>query len=119
MTGPSANWSNDAAGASAQAAELMELLGLSEDELCEVLAVNPLALLSGQLEHRPELAILLTLLREASERGRPSLLRRWLRASGPSGRPIDLLVQRDFAAFEDALAELGERGFVLRADADG
>jgi hypothetical protein len=116
VTGPSANWSDDAARAAAEAAELMALLGLTEDELCEVLAVDPLALVAGQLEHRPELAILITLLREASERGGPALLRRWLRASGPSGRPIDVLVRRDFAAFEDALAELGERGFVLRAD---
>jgi hypothetical protein len=43
------------------------------------------------------------------------VLRRWVRATGPAGRPIDLLVARDFAAFEDALATLAERGFVLRA----
>ena len=29
--------------------------------------------------------------------------------------PIDALLTRDFASFEDALAELAERGFVLRA----
>jgi hypothetical protein len=33
---------------------------------------------------------------------------------GPAGRPVDLLVARDFSAFEDALATLAERGFVLR-----
>jgi hypothetical protein len=27
---------------------------------------------------------------------------------------VDALLARDFAAFEDALAELAERGFVLR-----
>jgi hypothetical protein len=97
-----------------QAAELMALLGLSEEELCRVLEVDPLTLLSGQLEHRPELPILITLLREASERASPGLLRRWVRSAGPSGRPIDALLGRDFATFEDALAELGERGFVLR-----
>jgi hypothetical protein len=42
------------------------------------------------------------------------VLRRWVRASGPAGRPLDALLARDFGAFEDALAELAERGFVLR-----
>jgi hypothetical protein len=92
----------------------MDLLGLSEDELCQVLDADPLTLLSGQLEHRPELPILLDLLSEASEHAGAAVLRRWVRASGPSGRPIDALQRRDFAAFEDALAELAERGFVLR-----
>jgi hypothetical protein len=97
-----------------QAAELMALLGLSEEELCRALAVDPLTLLSAQLEHRAELGILMTLLHEASERAGPEVLRRWVRAAGSHGRPIDALLSRDFAAFEDALAELGERGFVLR-----
>ena len=92
----------------------MDLLGLSEDELCRVLDVDPLSLLSGQLEHRTELPILLDLLDEATERAGPAVLRRWVRAAGPAGRPIDALVRRDFAAFEDALAQLAERGFVLR-----
>ena len=92
----------------------MELLGLSEEELCRTLDVDPLTLLSGQLEHRSELPILLGLLDEASERAGPAVLRRWVRAAGPSGRPIDALLRRDFGAFEDALAELAERGFVLR-----
>jgi hypothetical protein len=97
-----------------QAARLMEMLGLSEDELCQILDVDPLTLLSGQLEHRPELPILLTLIAEADETGGAALLRRWVRASGPAGRPLDALLRRDFAAFEDALAQLSERGFVLR-----
>jgi hypothetical protein len=37
-----------------------------------------------------------------------------VRAQGPAGRPIDLLLARDFAAFENALAVLRERGFVIR-----
>jgi transcriptional regulator with XRE-family HTH domain len=102
-------------GYSERAARLMELLGLSEDELCQALGVDPLALLSGQLEHRSELPILLTLLDEASERAGPAMLRRWVRASGPRGRPIDALLERDFGGFEDALADFAERGFVLRA----
>ena len=99
---------------SERASELMELLGLSEDELCRVLDVDPLTLLSGQLEHRSELPILLDLLDEARERAGAAVLRRWVRAVGPHGRPIDALRRRDFAAFEDALADLAERGFVLR-----
>jgi hypothetical protein len=99
---------------SERAARLMELLGLSEEELCELLDVDPLTLLSGQIEHRSELPILLDLLDEASERAGPAVLRRWVRAVGPAGRPIDALVGRDFAAFEDALGELAARGFVLR-----
>jgi hypothetical protein len=97
-----------------RAARLMELLGLSEDELCRVLDVEPLTLLSGQLEHRGELPILLDLLDEASERAGPAVLKRWARATGPNGRPIDALLRRDFGAFEDALGDLADRGFVLR-----
>jgi hypothetical protein len=96
------------------AARLMGLLGLSEDELCRILDADPLTLLSGQLSHRPELPILLGLLGEAEEQAGAAVLRRWVRAAGPAGRPIDALVARDFGAFEDALAELADRGFVLR-----
>jgi hypothetical protein len=92
----------------------MEVLGLSEDELCRTLDVDPLTLLSGQLEHRPELPILLEVIAEAEERAGPAVLRRWVRATGPDGRPLDHLLARDFAAFEDDLATLAERGFVLR-----
>jgi hypothetical protein len=99
---------------SARAARLMDLLGLSEDELCRILDVDPLTLLSGQLEHRSELPILLDLLDEAAERAGPALLRPWVRSPGPSGRPIDALLERNFVAFEDALTLLAERGFILR-----
>jgi len=71
-------------------------------------------LLSGQLEHRPELGILLDLLAEAEEAAGETVLRRWVRASGPDGRPLDHLLARDFGAFEDTLATLASRGFVLR-----
>jgi hypothetical protein len=98
---------------SSRAVRLMDLLGLSEDELCQVLDVDPLTLLSGQIEHRSELEILLTLLDDIGTT--PEVLRRWVRAQGPLGRPLDSLLSRDFATFEDALAELAQRGFVLRA----
>lgn len=97
-----------------RAARLMDLLGLSEDELCATLDADPLTLLSGQLEHRPELGILLDLLGEAEAQVGAPVLRRWVRRSGPEGRPIDHLLARDFGAFEDAVAALAERGFVLR-----
>ena len=99
---------------SERAARLLELLGLTEDELCTVLGVDPLSLLSGQLDHRPELGILHALLADAEQRAGAPVLRRWVRASGPAGRPIDALTNRDFAAFEDALGALADRGFVLR-----
>jgi len=92
----------------------MELLGLSEDELCRVLDADPLTLLSGQLDHRPEVPILRDLLAEAEQRAGAPVLRRWVRAAGPAGRPLDHLLARDFAAFEDDLAALAEHGFVLR-----
>jgi len=92
----------------------MDLLGLSEQELCTTLAVDPLTLLSGQLDHRPELGILLDLLAEVEEQVGPAVLRRWVRANGPAGRPLDALLGRDFATFEDQVAQLRGRGFVLR-----
>jgi hypothetical protein len=99
---------------SERAAQLMELLGLSDEELCATLDVDALSLLSGQLDHRPELSILLALLDEAAQRTSPSALRRWVRSSGPAGRPIDALVSRDFSSFETAVEALSERGFVIR-----
>ncbi len=104
---------------SERAHALMELLGLSEDELCRVLAVDPLSLLSGQLEQASELPILLALLGEPEQRAGAAVLRRWVRARGPAGRPLDALLARDFAAFEDALGALAERGFVLRGGGGG
>jgi endonuclease/exonuclease/phosphatase (EEP) superfamily protein YafD len=54
------------------------------------------------------------LTQEAAERVGPGVLRRWLRSRGPAGRPVDHLLARDFAAFEDDLDALAQRGFVLR-----
>ena len=67
-------------------------------------------MITGELEHKPELAILLALTEEHD----PALLRRWVRSAGPAGRPLDVLLARDFAAFENALGVLAERGYVIR-----
>jgi hypothetical protein len=92
----------------------MELLGLSEDQLCRILDADPLTLLSGQLEHRPELPILLALLEEPAAQAGPGTLRRWMRVAGPAGRPLDALLARDFGRFEDQLEQLSARGFIVR-----
>jgi hypothetical protein len=78
-----------------------------------VLDADPLEVVSGDLDHKPELPILLDLLAEAETSAGAATLRRWVRAGGPAGRPIDLLLTRDFAAFESALAALAEKGFVI------
>ena len=87
------------------ARDLQERLGLSDDELLAVLDADPLSLIGDDLDHRPELPILLAL----TEAHEPSLLQLWVRNG-----PIDLLLARDFAAFEDALGALADRGFVIR-----
>lgn len=93
---------------------LQELLGLDEDELLTALDATPLEMVSGEVGHKPQLPVLLDLLSEAEERAGAATLRRWVRAQGPKGRPLDHLLARDYARFEDALAELADRGFVLR-----
>ena len=95
------------------AADLMLRLGLSDDELCEILAVDPISVLTGELAHRPELAILLDLTDEAAARVGDGVLRSWLRRRGPGGVPFEHLRARDFAAFEYDLEQLERRGFVL------
>jgi hypothetical protein len=95
------------------AVKLMQRLALSDAELCEILAVDPISVITGDLDHRPELRILLDLTGDAAERVGDPLLRRWLRRRGPAGIPIEHLRARDFAAFEDALDVLAARGFVL------
>jgi hypothetical protein len=69
--------------------------------------------IAGEEDARPDVKILLDLLAEAEERAGPAVLRRWVRAAGPAGRPLDALEARDFARFEDQLATLAERGFVI------
>ena len=97
------------------AVRLMERLGLSDEELCVVLDTDPLSVITDELAHRPEIGILLDLTAEGEEQAGADVLRRWVRANGPKGRPLDLLLARDFGAFEDALGDLASRGFVLRS----
>jgi hypothetical protein len=92
----------------------MQRLGLSDDELCAVLAADPLQVLIGELDHRPELGILLALTDEAAEHVGAGVLKTWLRRRGPAGVPLEHLMARDFEAFEDDLDALARRGFVLR-----
>lgn len=67
-----------------------------------VLDVDPLSLLAGdELPHRPELGLLLALTAEQD----PDLLRGWLRSG-----PVELLLSRDFGAFEDALERFAALG---------
>jgi hypothetical protein len=89
-------------------------LGLADDELCDALGLSPVQLLAGEGDLLPQTAVLDALLREAGERIHPQAIHRWLRASGPSGRPIDQLLAGDYAAFEAALEVLLDRGFVIR-----
>ncbi len=100
---------------STAAALLLDRLGLTEDELLQVLDADPLAVVAGDLDDKPQLPILLALTEEAAERVHADALRRWVRTAGPAGRPLDHLLARDYAAFEDALAALADRGFVVRA----
>ena len=73
----------------------------------QILDSDPLAVITGEEDHRPEVQILLQLIGDEPP---PTA---WLR-----GRPLQLLLQRDFGAFEDALAEYRERGFVIRKRED-
>ena len=95
------------------AVHLMERLGLTDDELCGVLDVDPIAVITGQLDHRSELPILLAQTSEALDHVGPEVLRRWVRTNGPAGRPLDHLLARDFPAFERAVETLLARGFVV------
>jgi hypothetical protein len=88
-------------------------LGLDDEELLTILGSDPLSVITGEEDLRPEVRILLELLREPEEALGAPTLGRWVRASGPHGRPIEKLLCQDFAGFEDALADLNARGFVI------
>lgn len=96
------------------AAVLMDRLGLTEDELLQALGADPLSLIAGDLEDKPQLPILLALTEDAATRVQADALRRWVRTAGPKGRPLDHLLAQDYAAFEDALDTLAQHGFIIR-----
>ena len=98
---------------STAASTLAERLGLSDDELLAVLGAAPLDVVSGALDHAPQLPLLLAITEEVAASLAPGTLPRWLRTAGPAGRPVDLLLAQDFGAFEDAVETLRERGFVI------
>lgn len=93
---------------------LQHLLGLTDDEILVVLGSSPLDLISGEEEEREDLRVLMALLNDAEAQAGAATLRRWVRSGPLTQRPIDLLARHDFAAFETALEELIDRGFVLR-----
>lgn len=99
--------------AAGDARRLADLLGLTDDELCSTLGISALDVVSGEGDRVTAVPILLALLAEAEERAGGAVLRRWVRTKGRAGMPVQLLTARDFAAFEDALADLVERGFVI------
>jgi hypothetical protein len=70
--------------------------------LLQILNSDPLAVITGEEDLRPEVQILLELLQDDPP---PQA---WIRSK------LQLLLQHDFGAFEDALAEYRERGFILR-----
>jgi hypothetical protein len=98
-----------------RAAALQRRLGLTDDELLAVLDEDALTVITDDLDHRPEVPLLLALTAEPAERLGEERFTRWVRASGPKGRPLDHLLSRDFAAFENALDDLDERGFIIRS----
>ena len=99
--------------AAGDARRLADQLGLTDDELCLVLGLTPLQLISGEGDTATATPILLALLAEAEEQAGAAVLRRWVRTKGRAGVPLELLTKRDFAAFEDALADLVARGFII------
>jgi hypothetical protein len=76
---------------------LQERLGLTDDELLTVLDADPLSLIGDDLDHRPEVPILLAL----TEPFEPSLLKLWVRNGA-----IERLLARDFGGFERELEAL-------------
>jgi hypothetical protein len=70
--------------------------------LLQILSSDAIAVITGEEDQRPEVRILLELL------GDEPPPQAWLKTK------LQLLLQHDFAGFEDALAEYRERGFILR-----
>jgi hypothetical protein len=70
--------------------------------LLQILGSDAIAVITGEEDQRPEVKILLELL------GDDPPPQAWIKSK------LHLLLQHDFAAFEDALADYRERGFIIR-----
>jgi hypothetical protein len=95
-------------------ARLQQLLGLTDEEILVILGSTPLDLISGGEDEREDLRVLMALLNDAEEQAGAATLRRWVRSGPLTQRPIDLLARHDWPAFETALEDLIDRGFLLR-----
>lgn len=95
-------------------ARLQRVLGLTDEEILVILGATPLDVISGGEDEREDLRVLMALLDDAEAQAGAATLRRWVRSGPLTQRPIDLLARQDWAAFESALEELIDRGYVLR-----
>lgn len=77
-----------------------------------MLGTDPLSILSGQVDADPRLKILLDLTAEAEAKVGPDALRLWAQRNPQHAHLLD----GDFAAFEDALATLAQRGLTITRD---
>ena len=86
--------------------QLVQRLELSDEEALAIFELDAARARSrGEVDHRPEVAILEAI---TARGGRSAQRRRCCRAGcapgAPGARPLDLLLAGDFTAFEDALA---------------
>ena len=84
-------------------AQLARRLQLSDEETLAIFSLEALDAIAGEVAHRPELEILDAMTAEAEELLGTGALARWMRAGQPPSRPLDMLLEGDFATFEDAL----------------
>jgi hypothetical protein len=92
-------------GAPESLSALVAWLALTVEEALAIFGLHALEAIAGDVEHRPEIAILDSLTAEAAEAFGEDALARWLRAGPPGARPLDLLLAGRFGDFEDTLAQ--------------
>ena len=84
-------------------AALSARLRLSEEETLAIFKLDALSAIGGQYGHRPDVHILDSMTADAAERAGAGALAAWLRSTGDSPTPLELLERGEFTAFEDAL----------------
>ena len=89
---------------SAPLSGLVARLALTDEEALAIFGLDALAVIAGDVTHRPEIEILDVLTTEAADVLTDGALARWVRSGRPPVRPIDMLLAGDFGVFEDALA---------------